>query len=75
MYDRPIPGQSLTTEPKNAPYENPPEITNVDEAIMHHIDHLNNEEAAEDILDFIEAGVDVKTLTEADAQCGYAGYP
>ena len=65
MYDRPIPGQSLTTEPKNAPYENPPEITNVDEAIMHHIDHLNNEEAAEDILDFIEAGVDVKTLTEA----------
>ena len=65
MYDRPIPGQSLTTEPKNAPYENPPEITNVDEAIMHHIDHLNNAEAAEDILDFIEAGVDVKTLTEA----------
>ena len=65
MYDRPIPGQSLTTEPKNAPYENPPEINNVDEAIMHHIDHLNNEEAAEDILDFIEAGVDVKTLTEA----------
>ena len=65
MYDRPIPGQSLTTEPKNAPYENPPEITNADEAIMHHIDHLNNVDAAEDILDFIETGVDVKTLTEA----------
>ena len=65
MYDRPIPGQSLTTEPKNAPYESPPEITNIDEALMHHIDHLNNAEAAEDILDFIEAGVDVKTLTEA----------
>ena len=65
MYDRPIPGQSLTTEPKNAPYENPPEINNADEALMHHIDHLNNAEAAEDILDFIEAGVDVKTLTEA----------
>ena len=65
MYDRPIPGQSLATEPKNAPYENPPEITNADEAIMHHIDHLNNVDAAEDILDFIETGVDVKTLTEA----------
>jgi len=65
MYDRPIPGQSLTTEPKNAPYENPPEINNADEALMYHIDHLNNAEAAEDILDFIEAGVDVKTLTEA----------
>ncbi len=64
MYDRPIPGQSLTTEPKNAPYENPPEITDPDEALMVHLDHLNNEEAAEDILDFIEAGVDVKTLTE-----------
>ena len=57
MYDRPIPGQSLTTEPKNAPYENPPEITDPDEALMVHLDHLNNEEAAEDILDFIEARI------------------
>ena len=65
MYDRPIPGQSLTTEPKNAPYENPPQITDPKKALMHHIEILNTPEAAEDILFFIsDLGVDVKTLTE-----------
>ena len=29
----PIPGQSLTDEPKNYPWENPPEITDPEEAI------------------------------------------
>ena len=65
MYDRPIPGQSLTAEPKNAPYENPPQITNPKEALMHHIELLSTPEATDDILFFIsDLGVDVKTLAE-----------
>ena len=28
-----IPGQSLTAEPKNAPYENPPELTTPEDAV------------------------------------------
>lgn len=27
QFERPVPGQSLTTTPKSAPYERPPEIT------------------------------------------------
>ena len=29
-----IPGQSLTAEPKNAPYENPPQMTEPEEAVF-----------------------------------------
>ncbi len=34
--NRPIPGQSLTSDPDNpAPYERPPQFTNVHEATMY----------------------------------------
>ena len=29
MFDAPIPGQSLTTEPKNYPWERPPEMSDI----------------------------------------------
>ena len=38
-----IPGQSLTAEPKNAPYENPPEINTEEDAIMWHLERLSEE--------------------------------
>lgn len=37
-FDRPIPGQSLTSTPKAWPWENPPEFTDVDEAFMYIIE-------------------------------------
>ena len=65
MYDRPIPGQSLTTQPKNAPYENPPQISDPQKALMHHLEILGAPDATDDILFFIsDLGVDVKTLAE-----------
>ena len=32
-FELPIPGQSLTTEPKAAPYERPPEFDNLQDVI------------------------------------------
>lgn len=64
QFDRPIPGQSLTDEPRNAPYERPPEIVDPEEALMVHLTRLNDPEALEDIFFFMDMGVDVKTLTE-----------
>ena len=61
---RPIPGQSLTTEPKNVPYENPPEIVDPELAAMAHLQKINNADAVEDLLFFLESGVSVVTLTE-----------
>ena len=64
IFERPIPGQSLTTEPKNVPYENPPEIVDPELAAMAHLQKINNADAVEDLLFFLESGVSVVTLTE-----------
>ena len=62
--DRPIPGQSLTTTPKGAPYERPPELTDPIDALEAHLDNLMKDGAMEDVLFFLEEGVDLVTLTE-----------
>jgi hypothetical protein len=64
MFDRPIPGQSLTTPPKNAPYERPPEVVDPEQALQIHLDHLTNAERMEDAMFFLEMGVDMVTLVE-----------
>jgi len=56
-----IPGQSLTAEPKNAPYENPPQMTKPEDAVFWHLDRLADK--TEDLLDAMELGMDVVTLT------------
>ena len=63
-FERPIPGQSLTTEPKNAPYERPPEITDPVEALDAHIENLLKPGAIEDVLYFLEFGVDLVTMVQ-----------
>lgn len=60
----PIPGQSLTAEPKNAPYENPPEIVDPEEALQVHLTRLNEPKRMQAAMDFLEIGVDIQTLTE-----------
>ena len=64
MFDRPIPGQSLTTPPKNAPYERPPEVVDPEKALQIHLDHLTNPDRMEDAMFFLEMGVDMVTLVE-----------
>jgi hypothetical protein len=59
-----IPGQSLTSEPKNAPYENPPELTTPEDAIEWHLDRLTQDDKFSSLLDAMELGMDVVTLTE-----------
>jgi hypothetical protein len=59
-----IPGQSLTAEPKNAPYENSPSITNPEEAIMWHLNRLLEPDRTDALFDALELGLDVVTLTE-----------
>ena len=46
QFDRPIPGQSLTSTPKGAPYERPPEINDPMEALEMHLDNLDNPKAS-----------------------------
>ena len=62
--DRPIPGQSLTAEPRSQAFERPPEIADPIEAIDLHLDNLTKEGAMEDAMYFLEAGLDLQTLVQ-----------
>lgn len=64
LFDRPIPGQSLTTPPRNAPYERPPEVVDPEQALQIHLDRLTDPDRMEDAMFFLEAGVDMVTLVE-----------
>lgn len=65
QFDAPVPGQSLTTEPKNFAWERPPEIVDPELAIQYHLEKLSRPAAVEGILDTIEVlEVDIATLTK-----------
>ena len=49
MFERPIPGQSLTAESRSQAFERPPEITDPIEALDIHIENLSKEGAMEGI--------------------------
>ena len=64
QFERPIPGESLTRPPKEAPFERPPEVSDPMEALDIHIENLQKDGVAEDIVFFIEEGLDIQTLVE-----------
>jgi len=63
-FDRPIPGQSLTVEPKNRPYERPPEITDPEEALRYHVTRLTDPEILDNVVLVVQKEVPVKDLVE-----------
>ena len=64
MFDKPIPGQSLTSTPRNAPYENPPEINDPEEALQVHLQRLTEPERMDAVISMLDIGVDIQTMTE-----------
>lgn len=74
MFNAPIPGQSLTTEPKGYPWERPPEIVDPEEAIQFHLARLSEPDTLDAILDMIEIHeLDVKTITSGILRGAVAG--
>lgn len=64
VFSAPIPGQSLTDEPKNYPWERPPEIVDPREAIKFHIDGINKPEALDNIIEMVQIGVPLNAIAE-----------
>lgn len=59
----PIPGMSLTTEPGDRPWENPPSLVSVEEAMDYYASKiLGNKESHDQLLDVLELGVPVSNL-------------
>ena len=65
LTERPIPGQSLTTESGSSPYERPPETNDAIDALDIHMDNLNDPETMESVANILESGVDLVSMTEA----------
>lgn len=64
MFEAPIPGESLTLEPKNAPYERPPELTDPEDSLIYHIDKLTDERRMGAVVLLLENELDIRTITE-----------
>ena len=72
-FSAPIPGQSLTTPPKNFAWERPPEITDPEEAIQMHLTRISQPEMLETVLNVIEMDdLDIKTVTNGIIRGGVA---
>ena len=64
LLDAPIAGQSLTGEPGATPWEQPPQLNTVDEAVEHYVPMFNEDEILSGILSHIEGGVALTTMAD-----------
>ena len=69
-FDAPIPGQSLTDEPGNAPWEKPSEIDNVDDVKLHYVRMLSDQEVMDDLAVMFDGGMTVKPFIKTLVQSG-----
>jgi hypothetical protein len=63
-FDRPIPGQSLTTEPRNNPWEQPPQMADIEDVTRYYIERLANQEVIDDFAAMIQAGAGLEPIVE-----------
>lgn len=67
---KPIPGISLTGEPGNAPWEQPPKFTTIDEVIDFYSDRITDEEVLPDLIDAIQGNVPLMTIADGMIRMG-----
>lgn len=65
MFSGPIPGESLTREPGNAPWEQPPQFETVQEVVGFYLDKFESDETLEEILNVLDKGMDIEHLVNS----------
>ena len=70
MFDRPIPGQSLTTEPGNRPWEQPAQYSKPEEALAYYMPRIMKEENASELMKFLKKDIPVSTVAEILTSAG-----
>ena len=60
--NRPIAGMSLTTEPGNRPWEKPPQLVTIEDAIDYYTKRILDPESHDSVLDTLETGLPVLNL-------------
>ena len=63
-FDKPIPGQSLTTEPKNVPWEQPPKMAELEDVARYYIERIADDNVIDDFGALCDSGVPLSALVE-----------
>jgi hypothetical protein len=70
-FDTPVAGQSLTDEPKNYSWENPPRFTKAEDASIFIWKKLHKKNTAAKIILLLETGVSVESITKVIIFSGF----
>tara|TARA_E500000305_G_scaffold109798_1_gene115757 strand:+ start:2151 stop:2801 length:651 start_codon:yes stop_codon:yes gene_type:complete len=65
FYDRPMPGESLLSEPKSRPYERPARLPKLEKVIEFYMDRITNDEFIDNICRMLELGTPVELIVES----------
>ncbi len=65
ILDAPIPGESLTREPGNAPWEQPSKFSTPEETLAYYIEKFEDEETLDDTLFMFEQKMPISTFVES----------
>jgi hypothetical protein len=60
----PIPGMSLTTEPGNRPWENPPQIVKIEDAVEFYADKILDPEKQDAILNAFAEDISIESMAD-----------
>lgn len=64
LFNAPVPGESLTAEPRNYPWENPMMHVDPEKAMQYHIDRISTPQTMDAILTLLQLGMPVRAMTE-----------
>ena len=70
-FDVPVPGQSLTNEPGNAPWEHPPQMVKVDEAMGYVWEKLSEEKNFKRSIALLKFGMPIEALAKVISFSGF----
>ncbi len=59
----PIPGQSLTSEPGNVPWEKPSALSDPMDVLEMYMEKLNDKEVMDDVIDMLDIGIPVDIVS------------
>lgn len=64
-FNRPIPGMSLTGEPRNVPWEQPAEMSSMEDVTKYYIERLADEDVIDDFGAMCQSGVPLAPIVES----------
>ena len=72
MFDGPVPGQSLTDTPQNAPWEHPPQYVNPQDALDTLFQGIMVDKNLQEIIAMLDAGIPVESLVKVLLFSGFS---